>query len=153
MSKVLTAYGTSGLVAIHEPNADLSDPLNSQHNIYFHSDLDYLKIVNTITGVLSLPTRTYSSSDASSSYGNVITNVYTHNLGYTPLVLAFNTDNNQPLVGDSLVQSGGTCNLRSILVGADSTYVYIRELYLNKDTTYQALTINYKIHLFNESGD
>lgn len=152
MGKVLTADGVSGRVAIHDPTADLENPLTSSAAIYFHSDLEYLKIVATINGTHSLPTRTYSSSDSSSSYGSVITNIYTHGLSYTPLVLGYNSSNNQPLVGDTLIQSGGTCNIRSILVGADDTYVYIRELYLNKDTTYTSMTLSYTIHLFNETG-
>lgn len=151
MSKILTAYGTTGKVAIHEPVADLSNPLSSLSNIYFHSDLDYLSINTIISGTLSLPTRSYSGSDASSSYGSTIYTIYNHSLGYVPLVFATKRDSLQPIVGDTLIQQGGTCNLRSILIGADSVYIYIRELFLNKDTTFSAISIPYSIFIFNES--
>lgn len=151
MSKVLTAYGTTGKISIHEPGADLDNPLNNLGNIYFHSDLDYLSINSIISGTLNLPTRTYSNSDASSAYGSTIYNIYSHGLGYSPLVFATRADSLQPIAGDTLIQEGGTCNLRSLLVGADNTNIYIRELYLNKDTTFPSLSLPYNIYIFNES--
>jgi len=151
MSKVLTAYGSNGKVAIHEPYADLDNPLSDLANIYFHSDLDYLSIVGVVSGTLSLPTRYASSSDVSSAYGSTIYNIHTHNLGYTPLVVGSKRDSKQPIVGDTLIQQGGTCNLRSILIGADNNYIYVRELYLNKDTTFSSINIPYTIYIFNEA--
>ena len=151
MSKVLTAYSSSGRVAIHEPTANLNNPFDNLDQIYFHSDLDYLSIISIVNGTINLPIRNANSSDASSAYGSTIYNVYAHNLGYTPLVVGSRRDSKQPIVGDTLVQQGGTCNLRSILLGADNTYIYIRELFLNKDTTFGAISIPYSIYIFNEA--
>lgn len=44
MAKVLTARGTDGLVAIHEPDANIENPIGNLNKIYFHSGLNYLSI-------------------------------------------------------------------------------------------------------------
>lgn len=44
MAKVLTARGSDGLVAIHEPDADIENPVGNLNKIYFHSGLNYLSI-------------------------------------------------------------------------------------------------------------
>jgi len=151
MSKVLTAYGTNGKVAIHEPSANLDDPISNLSNIYFHSDLDYLSITKIVNGILSLPIRYASYSESSSAYGSTVYSIYQHSLGYTPLIVGVRQDSKQPIVGDTLIQQGGACNLRSILIGSDNNYLYIRELYLNKDRTFSSIDIPYTIYIFNEA--
>ena len=152
MSKLLYASGISGIVSISEGDANINNPLSNLNKIYFHSSLDYLKIRNVVTGTLSLPQRVFSRSDASSAFGNSIYNVHTHNLGYVPLVYGRIQNTSAPLVGDTLIQEGGTCNIRSLVVGSDSVAIYIREVYVNKDTTYPAISIPYTIYVFENTA-
>jgi hypothetical protein len=151
MSVVLTAEGNSGIVAIHTPNADILNPASNLSNILFHSDLDYLSINTVVNGSLSLPRRTANSSDSSSAYGSTTYTLYAHGLGFTPIVIGRNRNSKQPIVGDTMFQSAGTCNLRSFILGADSSYIYLREIYLNKDTSFGAFTLTYSLYLFNKS--
>lgn len=152
MSKRMTALGSSGLVAIAEPNADLAQPLTNLQNIYFHSDLSYLSIVAVLSGNLSMPQRIFSGADASSAYGSTIYTLGQHNLGYTPLLLGDITTTGQPLVGETILQAAGLASLRSITLGADNNNLYAREIFLNKDVTFAALTINWRVYLFAEAA-
>ena len=97
MAKTLTARGSDGMVAIHEPGANLDNPLSNLNNIYFHSGLDYLQVVQTHTFLLTLP---YSSG------ANTLHHLLDHGLGYRPMVLASFGDGS-PFSGSHIVQRGG----------------------------------------------
>lgn len=152
MAKRLTALGSTGLVAIAEPGANLANPLQDLGNIYFHSDLTYLSVVAVLTGNLSLPQRIASGADVSSAFGSNIYTLGQHNLGYTPLLLGDVTTTGQPLVGETLLQAEGLASLRSITLGADNNNLYAREIYLNKDVTFEAISVSWRAYLFSEAA-
>lgn len=152
MAKRLTALGNTGLVAIAEPGANLASPLQNLGNIYFHSDLTYLSVVAVVTGTVNLPQRIASGADVSSAFGSDIYTLGQHNLGYTPLLLGDITTTGQPLVGETLLQAAGLASLRSITLGADNNNIYAREIYLNKDVTFAAISVSWRVYLFAEAA-
>lgn len=152
MAKRLFANGVSGLVAIAEPNANLTSPLTNLQNIYFHSALDYLFVRQTITGSINLPFRQFSGADFSSAFGSTVYNLGAHNLGYTPLVFGYFTATGQSLVGETILQADGTANLRTLMIGADNTTLYAREIFVNKTMSFNALAVNFTVQLLNNPG-
>lgn len=152
MSKRLLANGNTGLVSISDPDADIINPLSNLNKIYFHSDLEYLFVRQTVVGSLSLPFRQFNSSDASGAFGSTVYTIATHNLGYTPLVFGFVTGTTQSLVGETILQAAGTANIRTIMLGADSTVIYAREIFLNKTISFSAITLNFTIQVLNDAG-
>jgi hypothetical protein len=58
----------------------------------------------------------------------------------------------QALVGETPIQADGTASLRSITLGADNNNLYAREIFLNKDVTFEALTLSWRVFLFSEAG-
>jgi hypothetical protein len=152
MAKRLFANGVTGLVAIAEPNANLTTPLTNLQNIYFHSALDYLFVRQTITGSINLPFRQFNDSDASSAFGSTVYNLGAHNLGYTPLVFGYFTATGQSLVGETILQAAGTANVRTLMLGADNNTLYAREIFVNKTISFNALTVDFTAQLLNDPG-
>lgn len=153
MPKRLTAIGTTGLVAIAEPVANLNSPLNNLQNIYFHSALDYMFIVSVITGTLNLPARNADGSDFSSAYGSTTYTIGTHGRGYVPLLFGTNTSTGQSLVGETPIQAGGSASIRTITIGADANSIFAREIFLNKDVSFGAVSVPFRIFVFDNPGD
>jgi hypothetical protein len=153
MPKRLTAIGSSGLVAIAEPVANLGSPLSNLQNIYFHSALDYMFIVSVISGTLNLPARNADGSDVSSAYGSTTYTLGTHGRGYVPLLFGANTSTGQSLVGETLIQAAGLASIRTITIGADTNGVFAREIFLNKDVSFGAVSIPFRIFVFDNPGD
>lgn len=122
MPKTLTARGADGLVAIHEPEADLNYPLSNLEKIYFHSGLDYLNIVAVVNVNLTLP-----------AYGNgaimngmtQLHNIYYHGMGRACLVLGRRKDTQEALTGSSPVSTSSSGANGKIAVGSDASNVYI----------------------------
>lgn len=152
MPKLFYANGINGTVAIAEPGVDVNNPLGNLQSFYFHSALDYLYVNQIVTGTLSLPQRDANGSDASRAYGSTIYTIAYHGLGYRPMVFGFWTSNGQPIVGDSFIDAGGLASIRTLNVGADNNYIYARELFLNKDVTFGAKSLQYKLFIFNNAG-
>lgn len=67
MSKTFYANGNTGVVAIIEGEniSIIDDPYNNTDSIYFHSDFNYLKYEQTVSGSVSMP--------ASSGYSSIST--------------------------------------------------------------------------------
>jgi hypothetical protein len=152
MAKRLFANGVTGLVAISEPNANLTTPLSNLQNIYFHSALNYLFVKQTISGSVNLPFRQFNGSDVSSAFGSTVYNLGAHNLGYTPLVFGYFTSSGQSLVGETILQAAGTADIRTLMLGADNVNLYAREIYVNKTTSFNAITVNFTVQLLNDPG-
>lgn len=152
MSKVLFANGNTGLVSIHNGNADINNPLNNLNNIFFHSNLNYLSIVSVISGSIWLPQRVSNASYHSAAYGSTTYNLGSHNLGYTPLVFGINPNNGQSLVGDVVIQAAGQCSIRTLTIGADNHNIFMREIFLNKDVTFSGLSLGYTLYIFNSNA-
>lgn len=122
MPKTLTARGADGLVAIHEPGADLNNPLSNLGNIYFHSALDYLNIVAVVNVNLALPAY---GSGAIMNGMTQLHNIYSHGMGRSCLVLGRRKDTQEALTGSSPVSTSSSGANGKIAVGSDATNVYI----------------------------
>lgn len=122
MPKVFTARGSDGVVVIHEPGADIGNPLSNIDNIYFHSSLDYLNIVSVANVNLWLP------QYGNGSMMNGITQFHTvlsHGMGRPCLVIARRKDTQEALTGSTPVSTSGSGANGKIAVGSDATNVYI----------------------------
>lgn len=116
MPKVLTARGSDGLVAIHEPGADLNNPMSNVENIYFHSALDYLTVVRTVNTTVTVPAITI---------GKGFITLFQHGMGRPCLLMARRTDTNEAICGTSLAWTGGHVQYwASIAICADDVNVY-----------------------------
>jgi hypothetical protein len=125
-----------GKVAIYEASDDLpfTDPLNHLGRVKFHSDLDYIKIVNVIDYTLNLPAiPTAGSGQGSGGRQGLRTNLYTlgpHGRAGIPFVIGEFT------LGGVKVASCG-----SVPVGFESTLFagaadyYNRWIALGSDAT------------------
>lgn len=115
-----------GALAIYdsETPAALTDPANNLGAVYFHGDLDYLKIVYDQTVLINFPARGSGSSTAT------IDQLYdvfpAHNLGYRPRGV-LRIDNTQYPTCGILTYAGGD-KYRCIRCEIDETKVYVREL-------------------------
>lgn len=153
-TKKLFASGITGTVVIHDAPTDepITDPIGNYEHVYFHSDLEYMSVVQVMTGSLSLPARIADGSDASTAYGSAVYVLGSHNLGYTPIILGWSPNFKRPLAGDTLIFGAGNASLRSVVLGADQTNVYLREIYLNKDVSAPAVSLEYLIWVFEEAA-
>jgi hypothetical protein len=152
MSKKLYANGNTGAVSISDGDANTVSPLTNLNKIYFHSDLSYLAVSSIKTGTLSLASRTASSSDASSAYGSTVHNLGAHGLSFKPMLFGYLSSGEQPILGDVVVQASGNASIRTVTLGTDATNIYAREIYLNKDVSFAALSLAYKIIILNNAG-
>ena len=92
MAKTLTARGSDGRVAIHNPGANLDNPISDLGNIFFHSGLDYLTIVQTHNFTANFPA-------VGGNTFNTLMPVGYHGLGYVPMVFGRRLDTGKPIVG------------------------------------------------------
>lgn len=117
MPKVLTARGSDGVVAIHEPGANIDSPLSNIGNIYFHSSLDYLTVNHVINTTIYVPPFT------GGTVGFIA--VAAHGMGRPCLLMARRTDTGQAIAGDCLVHvGGGLSNWCTIAACANASYIY-----------------------------
>ena len=153
MPKKLFAEGTSGTVVIYQGNDDVRvNPLARLEDVFFHSSLDYMTIVQMMAGTLNLPARQADPEDDTVAYGDAIYTIGTHGLGYTPMLLGWIENLNRPFAGDTLIFGAGRSSLRTLVLGADSQRVMIRERYLHKDASAPAQQIQYRIWIFEEAA-
>lgn len=151
MAKKLFADGITGDVVVYQGDDDVRvNPFARLQDVFFHSALDYMTVVQVMAGTLTLPARRADPADDSVAYGDAIYTIGTHGLGYTPMVLGWIENMNRPLAGDTLIFSGGQASLRSLVLGADSQRVLIRERYLHKDVSAPMQHIQYRIWIFEE---
>lgn len=117
MPKILTAQGIEGIVAIHEPGANLANPLSDIRSIYFHSSLDYLTVNHIIQ------TSIYVPPFVGGTVGFI--NLGPHGMGRACLLMSRRTDTGQAIAGDCLVHvGGGLSNWCTIAACADATNIY-----------------------------
>ena len=127
MAKTLTARGSDGMVAIHEPGANLDNPLSNLNNIYFHSDLDYLRVVQSHTLLVNL-----AAGPGGGALFSRFARLVTHGLGYVPMVLA-TFGSGDPFPGTKVIQTGSSIGsssmltYRTISLCADAGSVYLHD--------------------------
>lgn len=116
MPKVLTVRGSDGLVAIHEPSADLANPMSNVENIYFHSALDYLTVVKTVSISATVP---------AIRAGKGFLTLFQHGMGRPCLLMARRSDTGEAICGTTLVWTGGHVQYwAAISICSDDVNVY-----------------------------
>lgn len=136
--------GDTGLVSIHDEGANIGDPMSDLGRIYFHSDLDYLQILQTHTGTLSLP--------SVGSY-NLYYQVYTlgaHNLGVAPVIIG--RVGVTPITGSFFIQAAGGATSRRIEFGADANYFYARVQNAALGNNLPATSLSYELNILSATG-
>lgn len=148
---IFHADGVSGTVAVHTGNNDdpFFDPLDHLDVLKFHSDLDYIKVIDEVDVTLSLPARTgaYNSSwgyTCSQATWNVTHTLFSHGRPGQPLIFGAGTIGGvaRGFNGSLPVQQGLYRNntiapwVRWVTIGADNTAVRAFE-YLVVGTFYR----------------
>jgi hypothetical protein len=157
MSKQLYARGSDGKVAIFKAdNFDSFDnPINNLEDVYFHSDLGYLGNGLLVTGSISHPQRTRSSSTNKGLFGS---STYYNPLNGTSdyLLTTHNYTANAPFVafvGDAQMPSGTAVqkvgeSIRAVSLYITSTQIRIFENWATFDDTLPAVNKTYSVILF-----
>lgn len=165
------AQGSTGVVAIYTvPSIDSTDdapmtaPLAHKDRIRFHSGLGYPARIATLTGTLSLPARTTSSTSITPGSGSQGYQVAAHGRPGIPLLEGgriigrASADGGASYAGDvpwcGTVPVQGATNLgfgcvRWLTLGADATYIYVHEMWgvYNSNVVLPALTVSYEVHV------
>lgn len=145
-------------------NAPFTAPLSNLSRVVFHSDLDYLAIQPIggdliKTGTLSLPSRSGTTA------GTYRHNLFTHGLGYQPLVMGHLVSfegYNTPLLGTTPIRTPidrvlptTQADIRTVQLGADATNVYLHEymLLVSTSLTYPAVDLNWRIMVTTRNMD
>lgn len=124
----------AGKVAIWTGGTDLApfnNPLANMGRVKFHSDLNYIRVVQTLDRVVVLPAIPSTGSGGSDAGARVATyNLGPHGQGRTPFIVGVLTVGGVPMAftGSVLVHStDGDAFGRFIALGADSTSIYVHE--------------------------
>lgn len=144
--------------SVSDPNSLRNRPLNNPEswlpNIFFHSDFNYLEVafgptnVNITHAAVSPATPPIGATTIFgwNSGANVDRLLFTHNLGYVPIVLVA-TGNNIIWPGMP-VQSTGDGGVRFITIYATTTQVRMKEFGTTGPTTLPATTLTYTVLVF-----
>ncbi|MBA5777433.1 hypothetical protein H2509_20595 [Stappia sp. F7233] len=127
---VFSADGQAGRVSIYYGPEDLAleaDPFSDLSRVKFHSDLPYISVVNVIEGTMNV------NSDGVDAYSKKFQPIFSHGLGYTPLVFgaitnARNYDWSQTYptyLGNITVPWSGTVPLAGSLPGNGEPYTHM----------------------------
>lgn len=134
-------------------NRPLNDPENWLHLIYFHSDFNYLEVIvgPTVIGVSHSAIGVSSPPvGASINFGwnNAVTDrlLYTHSLGYAPLVMAVQGSN--MLWPGMPVQVTGDGGVRFVSIYSTATEVRMKEYASTGTSTVPAIDIDYTLLIF-----
>lgn len=156
MAKTLHVNGSSGRAYIYNGTAAASSydqtPTASQlGDLYFHSDLSYLKNTLTISGSVSHPIRTRSTNtDKKGTTYNVIQGSQSYTLGThtmgtgTPMIA---------VIGDYQMPAGHFIqkvneSVRTVSLWITATTVVVHEKYVTFDDTLPAISQSYTAYLF-----
>jgi hypothetical protein len=139
--------------------APFDDPLNNLGRVKFHSDLNYINVIDEQTFNVSLPARS-NFKDVSHIYP-----LYAHGRGGIPFVLGKLTVGGEPVAfcGSVPIQMGLKYNnntisgfARWLSLGADATSVYVYEYAVNEWSNssfwgeYPAITVPVTVWMTNE---
>ena len=135
------------------PDDVINTPGNRLQDVFFHSDLAYLKSNNAITGSVSLPARTPSTS-ASKKKGTTVTvaayGTASYQLTATDYtgsnVVLVDTDNNRTVSGTTIYQQLSDDSFRVFNLTIGTSGIYLNEGYVAYSNTLPAITFNYKIY-------
>ncbi len=135
MPKVFTARGLDGLVAIHEPDADISNPVGNLEKIYFHSNLQYLSFAFYQDVVLNLA---YNGT----TFNNTRHTLFAHGQGRPVMCLAVR--DNGDVVAGSMVLRSSNGNVSFGAISSDNNNVYFRAVL----RSFGSMTLRMRVYVF-----
>lgn len=151
---MLTFRAKDGKVAIYDSTADdlpFDDPVNHMDRVKFHSDLDYINIIATISGSVTFPQRTAPSVGA---YITTFQNGPAHGISGIPLIFGYLTlgGQNVAFAGSVPIQGGGSgSHTRFVSLGASPTNIVFNELVnIGFGGTIPAITVPYTVFVTDE---
>jgi len=131
----LRADGVTGDVAIYSGSDDLplSDPLGNLSRVRFHSDLEYVAVISTVSGTLNLPGRPPSTEFHQEAH-----TLFAHGRPGFPLVFGRITGLREsgaiiPIPGSPVLSGSVPVQFndygfgRFVILGADATNVVLHE--------------------------
>lgn len=148
----------NGVAAIWNAGADgsdnsgLLDPLNNLGKVWFHSDLDYLRIRKVVTSTGG----DYSPAEIPATPNNAPLNaeytLFAHGLGYKPLISGdiITSGYRQPCAGSPPPIPAGDrtqAGYRYIGMTADETYIYLHV----RGFVAPAMTVHWEVRLYEET--
>lgn len=155
MGHRLKIDGNAGVAAIYENTNDapFASPSNYKSRVIWHTGLDYPSIVSSVTSSVTLASRSGS--------GIVGHQLFSHGINGIPMVEgkligAGNIGGaDVPWVGSIPIQWGlhfgdPDSNWRWVTLGADTTYIYMHEMYTAGFTSLPSMTLNYTIHILDK---
>lgn len=150
MTVRLHADGATGKLAIYNysgSDAPFTAPLSNISSLLFHSDLRSISITGVQTGTATLPVRSANTS------GRAAIALFAHGKAGFPYVEGRITSIggvgiSRPLVGSVPVVTQTQGYARLVHLGADSTFVYLHEVYAaEKTTAYAGLVLGYEVYV------
>lgn len=151
----LTFRAENGKVAIYDSTLDdlpFDFPLDHIDRVKFHSDLDYIQIIDTITGSVTFPLRTAGPTGA---YLTTFQVGPPHGRPGIPLVFGYLTlaGGNVAFAGSVPIQGGGVTNApqRFVSLGASETLLIFNELCnIGFNGNLPEITVNYTVFVTDE---
>lgn len=144
------ADGATGKLAIYNysgSDAPFTSPLSYIPSVLFHSDLQSISVTGVSTGTATLPAR------AANTTGRAAIALFAHGKAGFPYVEGRITSIggvgiSRPLVGSVPVATQTQGYARLVHLGADSTFVYLHEVYAAEvSTAYAGLVLGYEIYV------
>ena len=145
--------GTYKACIYEGPDDVINTPGNRLQDVYFHSDLAYLKSNTAISGSVSLPARTPTSSSSKKKGTTVVVPAYGSasyqltSTDYTSTnIVVTDTTNNRTIGGSTIYQTVSEDSFRILTVSVTTTGVYLNEFYIAYGNTIPANTFTFKIY-------
>ncbi len=143
----LKARGSDGVVCIFDGAEDVvDDPLLDLSRVYFHSNLLYPKIVNKVSGSITLP------AIGTNTERLALYILFSHGLSPNqPIVFGYLTGLSVDKVsmdGSVPVQTNINGFAQWVILGADSTNVLLHENTITHQLAgFNAITLNYVVYI------
>lgn len=135
------------------PDDVINTPGNRLQDVFFHSDLAYLKSNTGITGTVSLPARTPGSNSSKKKGQTVVVPAYGSasylmtSTDYTSTnVVVVDTTNNRTLGGSVIYQQVSDDSFRILTISVTTGGLYLNEFYIAYGSTIPASTLSFKTY-------
>lgn len=145
------ADGVTGTVAVYDyTTADddpFDDPTGNVGRLLFHSDLDAISVVDSVSDSITLPSRSANANDADTHV------LFAHGRSGIPYVegrIWYDSDTSTvyPLAGAVPIEVAATGLLRVITLGADATNVVLHEQWATYFSSgFSAIDLSYEIYV------
>jgi hypothetical protein len=138
-------------------NSPLDAPLNHLNRVFFDTRFTYLNIVAEAQVTLNFPFRDVNKQSSGKKNkdtslipidGEQVYTAYAHNLGYTPMGILYDIDNNQAISGNTFLQNIDNTSFRLLYLLADNTNFYIKERYFVRGFELPSVSKSYRVLVF-----